>query len=187
MPRNTTSSISGTIAATASSPSTTTTGPPVTRSASASSSVAPAASPSPSGTRTSADAVAPLVLPLLQATSRALQAELRAQGAGRAPAAPAHLLLTGRRTPQLLLGKGAVELSGRHAELIAADFPADMGAQGITGHSMGGHGALTVGPLCEAGAQLGGPLVLLGLLAFLMLMLSRHDWWAGVPMGFWSQ
>ncbi|OCW88213.1 glycosyltransferase family 87 protein [Gordonia sp. SMJS1] len=25
--------------------------------------------------------------------------------------------------------------------------------------------------------------VLLGLLAFLMLMLSRHDWWAGVPMG----
>ncbi|WP_367112991.1 S-formylglutathione hydrolase [Sphingomonas sp.] len=28
--------------------------------------------------------------------------------------------------------------------LIAADFPADMGAQGITGHSMGGHGALTV-------------------------------------------
>ncbi|UYY57924.1 S-formylglutathione hydrolase [Sphingomonas sp. S2-65] len=28
--------------------------------------------------------------------------------------------------------------------LIAAEFPADMGAQGITGHSMGGHGALTV-------------------------------------------
>lgn len=29
--------------------------------------------------------------------------------------------------------------------LVAAEFPADMGAQGITGHSMGGHGALTVG------------------------------------------
>jgi len=29
-------------------------------------------------------------------------------------------------------------------ELIAAEFPADMGRQAITGHSMGGHGALTV-------------------------------------------
>jgi S-formylglutathione hydrolase len=29
-------------------------------------------------------------------------------------------------------------------ELIAAHFPADMGAQAITGHSMGGHGALTL-------------------------------------------
>lgn len=29
--------------------------------------------------------------------------------------------------------------------LIAAEFPADMGSQGITGHSMGGHGALTIG------------------------------------------
>ena len=28
--------------------------------------------------------------------------------------------------------------------LIAAEFPADMERQGITGHSMGGHGALTV-------------------------------------------
>ncbi len=28
--------------------------------------------------------------------------------------------------------------------LVAAEFPADMGAQGITGHSMGGHGALTI-------------------------------------------
>jgi S-formylglutathione hydrolase len=28
--------------------------------------------------------------------------------------------------------------------LIAAHFSVDMGAQGITGHSMGGHGALTV-------------------------------------------
>lgn len=28
--------------------------------------------------------------------------------------------------------------------LIAANFPADMAAQGITGHSMGGHGALTI-------------------------------------------
>ncbi len=28
--------------------------------------------------------------------------------------------------------------------LIAAQFPADMGRQGITGHSMGGHGALTI-------------------------------------------
>jgi S-formylglutathione hydrolase len=29
--------------------------------------------------------------------------------------------------------------------LIATDFPVDMGRQSITGHSMGGHGALTVG------------------------------------------
>lgn len=29
--------------------------------------------------------------------------------------------------------------------LIAAQFPADMERQGITGHSMGGHGALTIG------------------------------------------
>jgi S-formylglutathione hydrolase len=28
--------------------------------------------------------------------------------------------------------------------VVAAEFPADMDAQGITGHSMGGHGALTV-------------------------------------------
>jgi S-formylglutathione hydrolase len=28
--------------------------------------------------------------------------------------------------------------------LVAAEFPVDLGAQGITGHSMGGHGALTV-------------------------------------------
>ncbi|MDO9487203.1 MAG: S-formylglutathione hydrolase [Sphingomonadaceae bacterium] len=30
-------------------------------------------------------------------------------------------------------------------ELIAAHFPVDMARQGITGHSMGGHGALTIG------------------------------------------
>ena len=29
-------------------------------------------------------------------------------------------------------------------ELITAEFPADMSRQGITGHSMGGHGALTI-------------------------------------------
>ena len=29
-------------------------------------------------------------------------------------------------------------------ELIAANFPADMARQGMTGHSMGGHGALTI-------------------------------------------
>jgi S-formylglutathione hydrolase len=29
-------------------------------------------------------------------------------------------------------------------DLIAGAFPVDMGAQGITGHSMGGHGALTI-------------------------------------------
>ncbi len=29
--------------------------------------------------------------------------------------------------------------------LVAANFPVDMGRQGITGHSMGGHGALTIG------------------------------------------
>src|SRR3712207_5806267 len=29
-------------------------------------------------------------------------------------------------------------------DLVAASFPADMGRQAITGHSMGGHGALTL-------------------------------------------
>ncbi|MDE1146540.1 MAG: S-formylglutathione hydrolase [Azospirillaceae bacterium] len=29
-------------------------------------------------------------------------------------------------------------------DVVAANFPIDLGAQGITGHSMGGHGALTV-------------------------------------------
>jgi len=29
--------------------------------------------------------------------------------------------------------------------LVAAEFPVDMAAQGISGHSMGGHGALTIG------------------------------------------
>ncbi|WP_242140946.1 S-formylglutathione hydrolase [Sphingomonas sp. TREG-RG-20F-R18-01] len=29
--------------------------------------------------------------------------------------------------------------------LVAAEFPIDLGRQGITGHSMGGHGALTIG------------------------------------------
>ena len=29
--------------------------------------------------------------------------------------------------------------------LVAAEFPVDMGRQAITGHSMGGHGALTIG------------------------------------------
>src|SRR5688572_983347 len=28
--------------------------------------------------------------------------------------------------------------------LVAAEFPVDLGRQGITGHSMGGHGALTI-------------------------------------------
>jgi len=30
-------------------------------------------------------------------------------------------------------------------EILAANFPVDMSRQGITGHSMGGHGALTIG------------------------------------------
>ena len=35
-------------------------------------------------------------------------------------------------------------LAGELPELIAANFPADMARQGVTGHSMGGHGALTL-------------------------------------------
>lgn len=35
-------------------------------------------------------------------------------------------------------------VTGELPALIAAEFPADMGRQGIMGHSMGGHGALTV-------------------------------------------
>ena len=33
---------------------------------------------------------------------------------------------------------------GELPEIVAANFPADMGRQAITGHSMGGHGALTL-------------------------------------------
>ena len=35
-------------------------------------------------------------------------------------------------------------VTGELPALVAEAFPVDMGAQGITGHSMGGHGALTV-------------------------------------------
>ena len=35
-------------------------------------------------------------------------------------------------------------IAGELPALVAANFPADMGRQGITGHSMGGHGALTM-------------------------------------------
>ena len=35
-------------------------------------------------------------------------------------------------------------ISNELPQLIAGAFPADMGAQGIMGHSMGGHGALTI-------------------------------------------
>ena len=35
-------------------------------------------------------------------------------------------------------------ITGELTKLIAEHFPADMSAQGITGHSMGGHGALTL-------------------------------------------
>ena len=36
-------------------------------------------------------------------------------------------------------------IEGDLPRLIAENFPVDMGRQGITGHSMGGHGALTIG------------------------------------------
>jgi len=36
-------------------------------------------------------------------------------------------------------------ITGELQELVLAAFPADGGRQGITGHSMGGHGALTLG------------------------------------------
>jgi S-formylglutathione hydrolase len=35
-------------------------------------------------------------------------------------------------------------VTGELPELVGANFPADMERQGITGHSMGGHGALTI-------------------------------------------
>ena len=83
----------------------------------------------------STDAVSPLVLPLLEATARAVQDELRARlpvdPAARepvparrrrdlplSPAAPVELLLTGRRTALLRHGGRTIELSGRHAELL---------------------------------------------------------------------
>ena len=82
-----------------------------------------------------AEAVSPLVLPLLEATARAAQDELRglllspdpvdAPSPRRprilprpSPAAAAELLLTGRRTPLLRAGSRTIELRGRHAELL---------------------------------------------------------------------
>lgn len=47
-------------------------------------------------------------------------------------------------------------------ELIAANFPADMSRQSITGHSMGGHGALTIGltyPTCYRSISAFAPIV----------------------------
>lgn len=81
------------------------------------------------------EAVSPLVIPLLEATARAVQEELRARLTlapetssfstarrprilPRSPAAPTDLLLTGRRTPLLRQGPRALELSGRHAEVL---------------------------------------------------------------------
>jgi hypothetical protein len=78
----------------------------------------------------STDAVAPLVLPLLEATSRALQEELRRQGAGTGPASAAELLLTGRRTPLLRCGGHEVELGGRHAELLTLLHLSEDGVRG---------------------------------------------------------
>ena len=84
----------------------------------------------------STEAVSPRVLPLLEATARAVQEELRSHlpvGPAepelaapprrprilpRSPAAPAELLLTGGRTPRLRQGSHSLELSGRHAELL---------------------------------------------------------------------
>ena len=67
----------------------------------------------------SADAVAPLVLPLLEATSRAVQEELRRQGARRPPrtGAAVDLLLTGRRAPLLRCGEqeGGARRTSRRA------------------------------------------------------------------------
>ena len=77
----------------------------------------------------SADAVAPLVLPLLEATSRAVQEELRRQGPAPASAA-VDLLLTGRRTPLLRCGEREVALGGRHAELLALLHLAGDGIRG---------------------------------------------------------
>ncbi|ATG53312.1 phytochrome sensor protein [Brachybacterium vulturis] len=83
----------------------------------------------------SAEAVSPLVLPLLEATARAVQEELRSRPPAdpsqphraaarrprilpRSPARPAELLLTGPRAPLLRQGSRSLELSGRHAELL---------------------------------------------------------------------
>lgn len=73
-----------------------------------------------------AEAVAPLVVPLLEATARAVQDELREllplsprpRILPRASTAAVELLLTGRRTPLLRQGSRSLELSGRHAELL---------------------------------------------------------------------
>ena len=82
-----------------------------------------------------AEAVSPLVLPLLEATARAVQEELRAllpvapaadeaaqvrrpRLLPRCPTVCAELLLTGRRTALLRHGARSFELSNRHAELL---------------------------------------------------------------------
>ena len=83
-----------------------------------------------------ADAVSPLVLPLLELTARAVQDELATHlrdeatptlvGRRRATNAPPRpravdlpsLRLTGRATPRLRFGSDILDLSGRHAELL---------------------------------------------------------------------
>lgn len=113
----------------------------------------------------STEAVSPLVLPLLEATARAVQEELSAHlPAGpaaeepvaarrprilpRSPAAPAELLLTGRRIPLLRQGSRRLELSGRRRRAAHPAAPAPRGHQrrragraAAREHRRRGHGA----------------------------------------------
>jgi hypothetical protein len=77
----------------------------------------------------STDAVSPLVLPLLEATARAVQEELLPLVPG-APAAPALLRLTGGGAPLLRTAGHSLELSGRHAELLTLLHLAPDGIRG---------------------------------------------------------
>lgn len=83
--------------------------------------------------------------------------------------------------------------------LIAAEFPADMARQGITGHSMGGHGALTIGlrhpdryrsvsafaPIVAAGQVPWGEKALGGYLGEDPAAWRRHDAVALIEDGAW--
>ncbi len=74
-------------------------------------------------------------------------------------------------------------------ELVAASFPVDLGRQGVTGHSMGGHGALTIGlshpgryrsvsafaPICAPSQVPWGAKALLGYLGSDRSAWRKHD------------
>ena len=68
-------------------------------------------------------------------------------------------------------------VTGELQELIFGNFPGDRGRHGLTGHSMGGHGALTIG--------LRNPEMFASLSAFAPICTTLHSPWGQKAMGYY--